>query len=123
MKLLLGLAGTEESERALDEVIERAAAVGDDLTVAVVDREGVAESDREATRDRAVEHCEAAGLAADVRLLEGHPGSALVELAEREGFDRLIIGGGTESPMGKIELGPVTEFVLLNAQVTVTLVR
>jgi len=123
MKLLLGLAGTEESERALDEVLDRAAAVGDDLTVAVVEREGIAERDREAIRDRAVERCEAAGLAADVRLLEGHPGSALVELAEREGFDRLIIGGGTESPMGKIELGPVTEFVLLNAQVSVTLVR
>jgi nucleotide-binding universal stress UspA family protein len=123
MKLLLGLAGTEESERALDEVIERAATIGDDLTVAVVERDGIPDGDREATRDRAVERCEAAGVDADVRLLSGHPGSTLVELAESGGYDRLIIGGGTESPMGKIELGPVTEFVLLNAQVTVTLVR
>ncbi len=123
MKLLLGLAGTDESERALAEVIERAAAVGDDLTVAVVEREGVSDTDREAIRDLAVERCEAAGLEADVRVLSGPPGSQLVELAERESFDRLIIGGGTESPMGKIRLGPVTEFVLLNAQVTVTLVR
>jgi len=123
MKLLLGLAGTEESERALAAVVDRAAAVGDDLTVAIVEREGISDADREATRERAVERLEAAGMDPDVRLLSGHPGSELVELSERESFDRLIIGGGTESPMGKIQLGPVTEFVLLNAQVTVTLVR
>lgn len=123
MKLLLGLAGTEESERALDEVVDRAAEAGDDLTVAIVERESVSEADREAIRELAVERCEAAGLDADVRLLTGHPGSELVTLAEMESFDRLIIGGGTESPMGKIQLGPVAEFVLLNAQVSVTLVR
>jgi nucleotide-binding universal stress UspA family protein len=123
MKLLLGLAGTEESERALAEVVDRAAAAGDDLTVAIVERESVSEEDRTAIRELAVERCQEAGLDADVRLLTGHPGSELVTLAESESFDRLIIGGGTESPMGKIQLGPVTEFVLLNAQVTVTLVR
>jgi nucleotide-binding universal stress UspA family protein len=123
MKVLLGLAGSEESERALAETVERAVSAGDDLTVAVVESEGQSKHDREAMRELAAERCAAAGLDADVRMLDGHAGSALVDLAEREGFDRLVIGGGTESPMGKIQLGAITEFVLLNAQTTVTLVR
>jgi len=54
--------------------------------------------------------------------LEGIP-SALVNYAEQGEFDQLVIGGGTLSPMGKIQLGPITEFVLLNAPTTVKLVR
>jgi nucleotide-binding universal stress UspA family protein len=35
----------------------------------------------------------------------------------------VVIGGGEQSPMGKIRLGHIAEFVLLNSHVTVTLVR
>ncbi len=50
-------------------------------------------------------------------------GSSLVDYAEQGEYDQLVIGGGTLSPMGKIQLGPITEFVLLNAPTTVKLVR
>lgn len=122
MNVLLGLGGTDESLRALGQTVERAAAVGDDLTVAVVDKpeSKLSQAEMRSEAERALEE---AGLSVDVRTLEGDPGSSLVELAEREGFDQLVIGGGTESPMGKIRLGPVTEFVLLNASTTVKLVR
>jgi len=56
-------------------------------------------------------------------VVSGHPGSRLVELAEREGADRIVLGGGETSPLGKVQLGSVAEFVLLNAKTTVTLVR
>ena len=43
--------------------------------------------------------------------------------AERDGFDRIVLGGGERSTLGKIQLGSIVEFVLLNAQTPVTLVR
>ena len=122
MNVLLGLAGTDESIRALRRTIERTREAGDQLTVAIVDRNDAKRTPEEMYEEAAA-ILEDADVDAEVRRLEGDPGSALVDLAEREDFDQLVIGGGTESPMGKIRLGPVTEFVLLNATTTVTLVR
>ena len=66
---------------------------------------------------------DANSFASEVRHLSGDPGSQLVDVAEREGFDQIVLGGGQRSPMGKIKLGHIAEFVLLNSPVTVTLVR
>jgi nucleotide-binding universal stress UspA family protein len=122
MRALLGIDGTDESYRALERTVERATVAGDDLTVAVIEPPG-REVDREAVERRARETLEEAGLTADVRHLHGDPGGALVGLAEAEEYDEIVLGGGETSPMGKIRIGGVTEFVLLNAQVTVKLVR
>jgi nucleotide-binding universal stress UspA family protein len=115
MKVLVGTTGDDRSREAVTWAIERARSTGDDVTVAVVDREAVADRIRDRLAD--------AGLAADVRSLTGDPGSSLVELAEREGFDQLVIPGGDTSPMGKVDLDRLEEYVLLNARVTVTVVR
>lgn len=122
MKVLVGIGGGSDSVLALDAALERARDAGDDLTVAVVDNEST-DASLEALEARVRDRLEEAGMDAAVRVLEGHPGSRLVDLAEAEGFDRIVIGGGETSPMGKINLGSVTEFVLLNSHVTVTLVR
>jgi len=122
MKVLLGIGGSEDSIEALRRTVDRAQGAGDDLTVAILDNP---ESDRtyeeieaevQATLDEV--SCDA-----DIRHLEGDPGSELVSAAELEDFDEVVIGGGQQSPMGKIRLGPIAEFVLLNSHVTVTLVR
>ncbi|GGL29091.1 universal stress protein [Halarchaeum sp. CBA1220] len=122
MKVLLGIGGSDDSLEALDRTVERAVEAGDELTVAVLDNP---ESERsaEAVIEHATETVEDAGLDADVRHITGDPGSELVQLAEREAFDQVVLGGGERSPMGKIRLGHIAEFVLLNAPVTVTLVR
>jgi hypothetical protein len=44
-------------------------------------------------------------------------------MAETGGFDEIALGGGQTSPMGKINVGSIAEFVLLNARVSVRLVR
>lgn len=123
MKVLLGIEGSEESMRTLEATIERTRDAGDELTVAVFEKPDTDQSldEIEATvRDR----LEGAGLDAVLERIEAdHPASALVQRAEAGGFDQLVIGGGTRSPMGKISLGEVTEFVLLNAQITVRVVR
>ena len=60
---------------------------------------------------------------AEVRDLTGDPGSQLLDVAESEEFDQIVLGGGQRSPMGKIKLGHIAEFVLLNSPVSVKLVR
>ena len=122
MKVLCGIGGSDDSFRALERTVERAAVANDDLTVAVVDNEDSSVAPDEVMR-RARETIEDAGIDAGVRRVEGDPGSRLVEIAEREEFEEIVIGGGHTSPMGKITLGPIAEFVLLNAKTSVTLVR
>lgn len=122
MKLLLGIGGSEDSFRALDRTIERALEAGDDLTVAVVENPD-SQPAVEDVEARARDALATAGLPEDVRVVEGHPGSGLVDLAGREEYDRIVLGGGETSPLGKVQLGSIAEFVLLNAQTSVTLVR
>ncbi len=122
MKVLLGVGGTDDSFDALEETVARATAAGDDLTVAVLANPESEMAPVEVER-RVREAVDAAGLGTDVRRLAGDPGPALVELADAEDFDMLVLGGGERSPMGKIQVGHVAEFVVLNARTTVKLVR
>ncbi|WP_254831695.1 universal stress protein [Haloglomus salinum] len=122
MKVLLGVGGSDDSLRALERAVERAREASDELTVAVLDNpESAAAVDD--VEERVRDTLAAADVDAAVRRLEGDPGSRLVDVAEREGFDRIVLGGGETSPLGKIQLGSIAEFVVLNASVSVTLVR
>lgn len=122
MQVLLGIGGSDDAFRALDRTIERAARTGDAVTVAVVENPAV-DADPVAVVERVRARLADAGLDAPVRRLDGDPGPALVTLAEAEGFDELVLGGGQASPLGKIDVGRIAEYVVLNAPVTVTLVR
>lgn len=123
MKVLLGIGGSDDSFRALERVVERAAEAGDDLTVAVLENPANEKSPDEIT-EMARDVIQSSDLGTvDVRQLAGDPGPALVDLAEREDFEQIVLGGGQRSPMGKIKIGSIAEFVLLNATTTVTLVR
>lgn len=122
MKVLLGMGGSDDSFRALECTVERAAATGDELTVTVVDNPESDPTPDEVER-RVRERLDEAGVDADVRRVDGDPGSQLVDLADAGGFDQIVLGGGEKSPMGKIRIGQIAEFVLLNSQTTVKLVR
>lgn len=122
MKVLLGIQGTDDSLEALHRTVERIKEVGDDLTVAILnDPESRRSTDEIESAVR--EALQAEACEASVRRVQGNPGSRLVEIAETEDFDRIVLGGGQQSPMGKIRLGPTAEFVILNSHVTVTLIR
>jgi nucleotide-binding universal stress UspA family protein len=120
MQVLVGLDGSELSLRALDRTLERARETGDSLTVAVY--VGTADETLDDLDDLARDRVTSTSVDAEVRRIEGDPGSELVDLGAH-GYDRIVLGGGTISPMGKIRLGDVIEFVLANAKTTVTLVR
>jgi nucleotide-binding universal stress UspA family protein len=122
MRTLVGIGGSEDSLEALEVALSRAEAAGDEVTVAVVENPDspLAVEEVEA---RVADKLESIDLDAEVRVLDGHPGSKLVELAEDEEYDRIVLGGGETSPLGKINIGSIAEFVLLNANTSVTLVR
>jgi nucleotide-binding universal stress UspA family protein len=122
MKVLLGIDGTEDSLHALPRMIDRAADAGDDLTIAILDHPGN-DRDPDDLYRRASEELMDSPIDAPIRRVSGDPGSRLAEIAETEGFDAIALGGGHRSPMGKVTLGGVTEFVILNATVSVLLVR
>jgi nucleotide-binding universal stress UspA family protein len=122
MRLLLGVGGTHDSFRALERTLARARDAGDELTVAVLENPA-SEPDVGTVERRVREAVEAADVDADVVVLRGEPGPELVGYAEREEYDRIVLGGGERSPMGKVRLGSVSEYVLVNAQTSVTLVR
>ncbi|MFB6171270.1 MAG: universal stress protein [Haloarculaceae archaeon] len=122
MKVLLGVSGVDPVEEVVAQAVARAREAADEVTVAILD-----EPDAEVAVtgvEQAVQDVLAdLGFDAEVLVRDGHPGSELVELADGRGFDRLVISGGTRSPLGKIQLGSTAEFVLLNASTTVTLLR
>lgn len=122
MKVLLGIGGSEDSFMALEEAVSRAREADDDLTIAVVENPESTPTPAEVRR-RVEALLDEAGFRAEVRTLSGHPGSQLLEVAENEGFERIVLGGGETSPLGKVQLGGIAEFVLLNATTTVTLIR
>jgi nucleotide-binding universal stress UspA family protein len=122
MDVLLGVGGNDDAFRALARTLERVAETGDDLTVATLENPDSSLTVDEID-DRVRDMIADADVPVDVRHLAGDPGSQLVDLADREEFDRIVLGGGEESAMGKIRVGNVAEFVILNAQTTVTLVR
>ncbi|MFW6321627.1 MAG: universal stress protein [Halohasta sp.] len=121
MKVLLGFGDDETSVDALERTVERASIADDELTVAVVDDE--ADGSREELEATVESVTEEADLPVEIRHVEGTAGSQLVDIAESEGFDEIVLGGSTTSPMGKININKTAEFVLLNSHVTVTLVR
>ena len=122
MKVLLGVGGSPDSLAALSRIVDRAAAVGDELTVAIVENPAT-DASRADIAERVEEELDRADVEAAVRTISGDPGSRLVEIAESEGFDVIALGGGERTPMGKISVGSIAEFVVLNSRVSVFLVR
>lgn len=53
----------------------------------------------------------------------GDPGRRLVEIAEEEGCDAIVMGSQGHGLLGGARLGSVCQWVLLHASVPVTIVR
>lgn len=122
MKILLGVGGSDDSLTALSHVVDRADRAGDELTIAILENPDTTMTAAE-IENRVTEMLDTVDITANIRHLSGDPGSQLVDTAEEEGFDAIALGGGQESPMGKIRPGHIAEFVILNARTTVMLIR
>ena len=119
MRLIAGVDETDQGIRALEEAVRLARDRDWELTVAVYS-DTASVSDVETTVH---EQLEALSFEAELHRLPDDPGSNIVELAEAGAFDRIVLPGGTQSPLGKIQLDGTAQFVLLNARTSVTLIR
>ncbi len=70
-------------------------------------------------RDRA----EAAGVELDTATEVGRPPETIVEYAEREGLDEIVVGSHGRSGVSRILLGSVAEAVVRRSSIPVTVVR
>lgn len=119
MRLIVGVDGSEEAMTALEEVVTRARETGDEVTVAVYSHDDSTAAVESTVREQLV----AFDFDATVTTFGSDPASQLVDVADTESYDRIVLSGGHRSPLGKIQLDSVVEFVLLNAHTTVTLIR
>lgn len=119
MNLIVGVDGSDLAMTALEGAADRVRETGGTLTVAIYGANGARESVESAVRER----LEELAVDASIEHLDGDAGGALVEHAERGGFDRIVLPGGERSPLGKIQFDSTVEFVLLNARTSVTLIR
>jgi nucleotide-binding universal stress UspA family protein len=122
MNILVGIDGSESSFNALTQTLQRARQTNDTLTVAII--ESALSAPPETIEQQVRELLEpASDIDTSIRCLTGTPGAQLTQLAETEDFDRLVVSNTERSPLGKITLESTTEFILLNAQTSVTVVR
>lgn len=76
--------------------------------------------DRVETVRRAQETLEDADVETDTRELSSPPAEGILSLAEEEEIDEIVMGGRKRSPAEKAILGSVTQKVILNADIPVT---
>jgi|APHM01.1.fsa_nt_gi Universal stress protein family. len=124
MEVLLGVAAAAPDEATVEWAQTRSQTrkPADELELMLAVH-GSDPSTRKTTAAQVRDRLEQAGAAVTVRLIESDPGPELVELAGAEECGCIVLQGGSRSPLGKVQLNDVVEFVVLNAHTTVTLVR
>ena len=82
-----------------------------------------AKEESEALFEEAQEVADERGVALDTATEVGKPARVVVEFAEENGFDQIVMGSHGRSGMSRILLGSVAETVVRRSPVPVTVVR
>jgi len=77
----------------------------------------------EAATKRIEEMAKTAGVAAETKVLEGHPANDIIKLAEDSKMNLIVVGSIGVTGLDKFLLGSVTEKVVRNSKVPVLVVR
>jgi len=139
-RVLVPIDGSEQSDVALDHTLEEFS--GDDITVLhVIDPADAgystpvgipggseewyanAREDAQILFDEAQAVADEYGVTLDTATDTGRPAGTIVEYAEAEGFDHIVMGSHGRSGVSRILLGSVAETVVRRATVPVTVVR
>ncbi|MCM1987612.1 MULTISPECIES: universal stress protein [Methanococcoides] len=138
-KVMVATDGSEQNKKAISYGIEFAKLSGAKLYVVyVVDTAAFAsipmdagwemmyellETEGKDASDRVVELGEAQGLEIESAVLEGHPSNEIIEFAEGNDIDMIVIGTLGKSGLDRFLLGSVAEKVTRNSKVPVLVVR
>ena len=82
-----------------------------------------AETDAEATLEEAVEIAGEYGRQVETEYSVGRPSNTIVDFAEEEGVDEVVMGSHGRSGLSRVLLGSVAEIVVRRAPCPVTVVR
>jgi nucleotide-binding universal stress UspA family protein len=80
-------------------------------------------TERESALARIVEDARKHGVSALFLIWEGDPGAVVIEAAEAEGADVIVVGSHARGPVGRLLLGSVSSYVVDHAKRTVVVVR
>ncbi|MEO8208071.1 MAG: universal stress protein [Chloroflexota bacterium] len=80
-------------------------------------------ADREAAAQELVSRGRAAGVRVNFLIWEGEPGESIVEAAESEQVDLVVVGSHGRGSVGRFFLGSVSDHVVHNAHCPVVVVR
>jgi len=138
-KVMVATDGSEQNKKAISYGIEFAKLSGAKLYVVyVVDTAAFAsipmdagwemmyellETEGKDASDQVVELGEAQGLEIESAVLEGHPSNEIIEFAEGNDIDMIVIGTLGKSGLDRFLLGSVAEKVTRNSKVPVLVVR
>ena len=139
-RILIAIDGSEPSEKALDFAFDRHADA-DLVAISVLDptayvqgsadlilpdteswRED-AEAAVQSTLDAAVDRAETHGLDLATDLVYGAPARSVVEYAEDNDIDQIIVGSHGRDGVSRVLLGSVAETIVRRSSVPVTVVR
>lgn len=136
-KILVGYDGSENAKRALSVALDLAKKYGAEITAASVahapdyaaTRDEVDGSIEDARRffergfKEVKELAEKEGVSLNTVVLVGHPGDALTHLAEKEGYDLIVVGARGLSGIKRYIMGSVSTHVVRLAHCPVLVVK
>lgn len=118
-RILVGTDGSDTATRAVDRAVEVAAATGATLTVLSAGRKDKAQS----VIDKELERLAGTGIEIVGRVEEGDAAGALVDVAESEHFDLLVVGNKGMTGASRFLLGSVPNKVSHHAPCALLIVR
>lgn len=135
MKILVAYNDTNAAREALNAGLEHARAFGAEVHIAtsLTGDEGRAGDDEQVERIKKAENglkeaaalCEKRNLKCETHLLiRGlEPGEDLIEYAEANGMDQIVMGVRRRSKVGKMLFGSTAQYVIINAACPVLTVK
>ncbi len=122
--VLLATDTSEASSAAEQQAIDLAVSLGGRLVVlSVTTGSPVARASRQLAVESVVQHARAEGAEATGLAWEGEPGETIVEAAQAEGADLIVVGTHGRGTVGRLFLGSVSEYVVRHAGCPVMVVR
>jgi nucleotide-binding universal stress UspA family protein len=136
-RILVATDGTTTSRGAEQAAIELAAREGATLIVlSVIDpsrlrlpgglfisRVDQVRAEREHTLGRVIDRARQLGISAQFLIWQGDPGTVVLEAAEAEGADIVVVGSHDRGPVGRLLLGSVSSYVVSHAAMPVLVIR
>jgi nucleotide-binding universal stress UspA family protein len=139
-RILIAIDGSEPSEKALDfafdrhadeelvavSVLDPTAYIQGSADLILPDTQGwrdEATAEVQGVLDAAVDRATTQGIDLQTEIVHGAPARSIVEYAEDNGIDQIIVGSHGRDGVSRVLLGSVAETVVRRSSVPVTVVR